>query len=82
MVKEGGSQVLNLNWIDSKKKHALIIYLREGWTGGKIKFSQLEVSISTRTGTLVGGLARDLAHSATKENGNCLVIACFVDHFT
>ena len=62
--------------------YAIILYLGEGWTGGEIEFPQLGISIPTRPGTVVGGLARKLAHRATKADGNCLVITCFIDHST
>lgn len=43
---------MHLDWMYSKEMYALVLYLGEGWTDGKLEFPQLGVSIPTRPSTL------------------------------
>ncbi|KIJ52698.1 hypothetical protein M422DRAFT_156537, partial [Sphaerobolus stellatus SS14] len=72
-IKEGGSQIPHLDWLDHPGIYAFVITVGPGWTGGELCFPQLGKKIVTHPGMIIAFQARYLAHFA----GECRGEACY-----
>ncbi|KIJ33794.1 hypothetical protein M422DRAFT_85478, partial [Sphaerobolus stellatus SS14] len=61
-IKEGGSQIPHIDWLDHPQIYAFVICLGPGWVGGKLVFPQLRRAIPTSPGQVIVFQARQLAH--------------------
>ncbi|KIJ22760.1 hypothetical protein M422DRAFT_80826, partial [Sphaerobolus stellatus SS14] len=61
-IKEGGSQIPHIDWLDHSQIYAFVICLGPGWVGGKLVFPQLQQAIPTSPGQVIVFQACWLAH--------------------
>ncbi|KIJ53131.1 hypothetical protein M422DRAFT_25637 [Sphaerobolus stellatus SS14] len=73
-IKEGGSQIPHLDWLDHPGIYAFVLTVA--------CFPQLGKKIKTYPGMVIAFQARYLAHFAGESTGQRLVITCFSDQFT
>ncbi|KIJ41797.1 hypothetical protein M422DRAFT_255111 [Sphaerobolus stellatus SS14] len=52
-IKEGGSQIAHLDWMDHPLIYAFVICIGPGWTGGKLFFPQLRKAVPTQPGQVI-----------------------------
>jgi len=81
-IKESGSQLPHLDWLDHPGVYAFVICVGPGWKGGKIVFPQLRKAVPTAPGQIVAFQARRLPHFTTEVEGKSLALTCFVDQVT
>lgn len=81
-IKEGGSQIIHIDWTDHPWVYAWIILAGEGWEGGELCLPQLGRKIPTSPGQVIAFTARTLAHfSAAHRNGRRVVFTGFTDYW-
>ncbi|KAF8574007.1 hypothetical protein K439DRAFT_1245508, partial [Ramaria rubella] len=79
-VKEGGSQILHLDWLDHPWTYAWVIFLGEGWEGGELCLPQLGRKIPTHPGQVIAFTGCTLAHfAAPHKNSRRLVCTRYSD---
>ncbi|KAF8576769.1 hypothetical protein K439DRAFT_1366328 [Ramaria rubella] len=79
-VKEGGSQILHLDWSDHPWTYTWVILLGEGWEGGELCLPQLGRKIPTHPGQVIAFTGHTLAHfAAPHKNGRWLVCTGYSD---
>ena len=79
-VKEGGSRLVYLDWLDHPWTYAQLILAGEGWEGGELCLPQLGKKIPTYPGQVIAFMGRTLAHFAfPHRNGRRLAFTGFSD---
>lgn len=77
-VKEGGSEIIHIDWNDNLHKFALI-FAAGDWEGGEFCIPQLGVRIPLRPGQVIAVRTRLLAHCSAPILGRRIVFTCFTD---
>ena len=78
-VKEGGSEILHLDWSDGKKTITWVFAVGD-WKGCEFVAPQLGVRVPIVPGHLFRVLSRTLAHFTTPiTSGRRVVFTCFTD---
>ena len=78
-VKEGGSEILHLDWSDGRKTMTWVFAVGD-WKGCEFVAPQLGVRVPIVPGHLFGVMSRTLAHFTTPiTSGRRVVFTCFTD---
>ena len=81
-IKEGGSQIPHLDWMDHPAIYAFVICIGPGWKGGKLYFPQLHRAVPTSPSQVIAFQVRCLAHFTAPVERDHLALTCFVDQST
>ncbi|KIJ32745.1 hypothetical protein M422DRAFT_87118, partial [Sphaerobolus stellatus SS14] len=78
-IKDGGSQIPHIDWLDHPQSYAIVICIGPGWKGGKLVLPQLGRAIPTSPRQVIVFQSRRLAHFTGPMEGDRLSLTCFVD---